>query len=190
MATTESTTALHLLRGFQAAQEERSQTYSQLSAGFKQFLEDRQEVPYQALLEQATRAFAHCSQKVLTIEKALSAPHVSRHDLSAMLRRVQEGERDKLQATVSLHALKAAIAIRADKKAQGHQHHTCQHGHHHTHGPGEMCDHDHDKEEEETTEEECDAAVRDTLKRLDGCVSRINEALEEVRYEVAELAQE
>lgn len=96
-----------LLQRFQSAQARRAQLYSRFDAGFKRYLETRQEGIYRRLLAELTAEFSECSAEVLGIEAALREGR-GRGDLAALLRGVQQGEREKLRATLALQALRGA----------------------------------------------------------------------------------
>ncbi len=120
-----------------------------------------------------------------------SARARSTHVLRLVLLRccAQEGEKEKLQVTVSLHALRAAMALRSERQSMQQQQQQQQaaggapHVHHHGCGCGHGGDGG-DEEAEEASEEECEAAVREMRMRLDRVVGSINEALEEVAQEL------
>jgi hypothetical protein len=56
---------------------------------------------------QLTGQFQQCSQQVIAIEQALAGP-LGQPQAAELLRSLQENEREKLQLTLSLQALKAA----------------------------------------------------------------------------------
>ncbi|KAF8061303.1 yqkD [Scenedesmus sp. PABB004] len=102
--------ALALLQEFQAVQAARAEAYSRFAGGFRDFLGHGQEGRYKQLMAAVTPAFAAASQQVIHIEGCLRSDAVGRPDLAALLRRVQELERDKLRLTLSWQALRAAHA--------------------------------------------------------------------------------
>jgi len=73
-------------------------------------LRTRQEGPYLRLLPQLTSAFSDISRAVIQLEASLTQ-ELGRPDLAALMRRVQEGEREKLKLTLALQALKKAHAF-------------------------------------------------------------------------------
>ena len=91
---------LQLLQQFRTVQQLRAEAYSQFSAGFLTFLRDRNGAQYRALISKLTADFQKCSASVRMLENALI--QVSRADLAAILRSIQELERRKLQLTLNL----------------------------------------------------------------------------------------
>lgn len=67
------------------------------------------EGPYLRALQAATTEFSSLSQQARNAEAELRK--CSEHDLAATIRRIQELERQKLQATVQLQALRKAEAF-------------------------------------------------------------------------------
>mmetsp|Transcript_21369 Transcript_21369/g.36417 ORF Transcript_21369/g.36417 Transcript_21369/m.36417 type:complete len:265 (+) Transcript_21369:305-1099(+) len=104
-----------MLRSFLQVQQQRSSLYSQLAAGFKQYLET-QALSYQILMNQITSGFQVCSNQVNELAGLLASPAVNHPELSALLRRAQGGERQKLHLTVGLQALRMAIAKREERR--------------------------------------------------------------------------
>ncbi|GIL54110.1 hypothetical protein Vafri_9652 [Volvox africanus] len=62
-------------------------------------------------MTELTMAFNDCSKKVIILEGMLK--ELGRADLAAILRGVQDSERDKLRLTLTLQALKQAAAFRS-----------------------------------------------------------------------------
>jgi hypothetical protein len=71
----------------------------------------KNEVPYLKSLQQVTADFRHISSCVRSIETDLAV--LGHLELVACVRRIQEGERDKLRATMQLHALRKAEAFKS-----------------------------------------------------------------------------
>ena len=76
-------------------------------AAVQAMLASRQEGPYLRLLPQLTAEFSDISRSIIKLESKLTT-ELGRSDLAAMIRRVQEGEREKLRTTLALQALKKA----------------------------------------------------------------------------------
>lgn len=98
-----------LLQQFRAVQQLRAQLYSQFSEGFIAFLKSRDGHKYRSLLAKLTAEFQNCSATVRLLESALM--QASRPDLAAVLRSIQELERQKLQLTLQLQVSKALSPI-------------------------------------------------------------------------------
>ncbi|KAG1666884.1 hypothetical protein FOA52_013517 [Chlamydomonas sp. UWO 241] len=153
----------------------------------------------------ATAAFNACSGQVIAVERAL-ADEQGRADLARLLRRVQEGEREKLRLTLVLQALRSPHAIGAfswQRVGDGEDGEDvdpldppapprwCGCGNraaadapgHEGHGHGAAAP-------PEPTKAEWAAALREAQLELDGRVRGINDALEDVRYVLEDEEQE
>lgn len=135
-------------------------------------------------------------------------PHLTRVHaacplLHALLLPMQDAEREKLHVTVSLQALRTALALREERKQQlkefSDQHarptgKAVDHVHSHTCGCGHGDEDDDDdglgNSSKTASDEDIEAAIKEALQRLDGCVQTINDALEDVRYAVEDLREE
>ncbi|GLI68438.1 hypothetical protein VaNZ11_012854 [Volvox africanus] len=115
------------LQEFLLLQTRRAQLYSCFQEGFNEFLRTKREGDYKALLAELSMAFNDCSKKVIVLEGMLR--ELGRADLAAILRGVQESERDKLRLTLTLQALKQAAAFwsfswqQQQQQQQGEVHH-------------------------------------------------------------------
>lgn len=107
----EGSSAVELLKQFEEVQGRRAQLYSRFEAGFRRYLETRQEGIYRRLLAELTGQFAEVSKEVIDLEASLRDGR-GRGDLADMLRGVQQNEREKLRLTLALQALKAAYEKR------------------------------------------------------------------------------
>eukprot|EP00877_Chromochloris_zofingiensis_P007611 jgi/Chrzof1/3102/Cz12g12030.t1 len=98
-----------LLQAFLQVQARRAEYYTSFHDAFKTYMATKAEGPYKHAMQQLTAAFGACSRDVIAVENCLR-DDVSRSDLTALLRSVQSHEKNKLQLTLSLQALKAAHA--------------------------------------------------------------------------------
>jgi len=196
-----------LLARFAEVQAHRAHCYGALDGAFRGLLATGAEGPYRRALQALTPEFSDASSAVRAFETALAGPR-GRPDLAALLRAVQEGEREKLRLTLALQALRqahaagnfswqqegaeAADAFEPPPAPAAHDH---AHGEH-AHGDGAAaanghagcCGHgDHPPPPPEPTQAEWEAAVREATRGLDAAIAAINEALEELRYAAAEL---
>lgn len=181
---------LELLDSFQAVQRERATAYRRFDTAFRAYLLTKAEGPYRYVVGELTGHFQELSGRVRAVEAALKAG--GQGELAGLLRTVQEGEREKLRLTLALQALKAAhsqqrfswqheeaaAAALAPGVADLLQGHLC--------GVGCM----HEAPSDEPTQAEYSAAVRETFQLLQGCITAINEALEEVQQAAADLLEQ
>lgn len=169
-----------LLRSFLAVQEQRARLYTQFKDSFEDYLSTRRELPHQAVLTAVTTGFSQCSNDVIALEKALSE-ECRRPDLAAMLRQVQQLEREKLHLTITMQALKRAFTFGLfswQREELVQTKHTlnciqlegaC--------GCGQESD-----GIDYLAEYEYHAAVREAVQAMNSTIIRINEVLEDVRY--------
>lgn len=181
-----------LLRQFTDLQAQRAQAYTNFDAGFRRYLETAQEGIYRCvpwhpqpcvklftnrkLLAEMTVQFQQLSQGVREVEAALrDAGH---DDLASLLRQVQEQEREKLQSTLALQALRAARVHQrlpwenaGDEGVGAEASTTCTH--HHAHG--HAC-----APPPAPTKAEYEAALGEAIRSLQSTVTTINGLLEEV----------
>lgn len=180
---------LELLDAFQAVQRERAAAYRLFDSAFRSYLQTKAEGPYRHVMAQLTGQFQELSRQVLAAEAGLRA--AGQGELAGLLRTVQENEREKLRLTLALHALKSAHA---------QQRFSWQHEEASSSLPAGMADllqgHLcgvgclHEAPADEPTQAEYAAAVRETYQLLQGAVTAINEALEEVRQAAADLLEQ
>jgi hypothetical protein len=166
-------TAAACLAAFLEVQRERAGAYRRFDEVFKSYLATAAEDPYRSLMTSTTAEFQALSQRVLALEARLRGPLAAAPAADA-LRAVQGLERQKLQITLSLHALRSSLA---------HQRFSWQHEGHA--GTGCSCAAAAD-EAGEPTQAEVEGACRESYQQLEACVRHINDALDEVR----ELRQE
>ncbi|KAI7843734.1 hypothetical protein COHA_002632 [Chlorella ohadii] len=177
---------LELLDSFLAVQQERAAAYRRFDAAFRAYLQNQAEGPFRYVMGQLTQEFQQLSRRVIAVEAALTEQGST--ELAALLRTVQDNEREKLRLTLALHALKSAHAQRRfswqhEEQAAGLapgvadllQGHLC--------GVGCM----HGAPADEPTQAEYAAAVRESYQLLQGAITAINDALEEVREAQQEL---
>lgn len=185
-----------LLKLFMQVQQQRAEHYSSMHQAFRTFLSTRQEPVFRHALQEATAGFNSCSKQVIFAETCLKQ-ELQRPDLAALLRVVQEQEREKLRLTLSLQSLKQALAFETfswqheedvdilEPKAPR----TCgcssapalspgqtQAGSHSAHHS-----HTHDHAIAEPTEAEYNSAVKEAQLLLDEHIREINAKIEEVR---------
>lgn len=84
-------------------------TAADLPAEFLIMCKTKSEGPYARALQEATSSFAALSTTVRDVESQLREDDLP--ELAASIRHIQEHERDKLRATISLQALRKAEAF-------------------------------------------------------------------------------
>ena len=152
-----------LLRAFQSAQEERAHTYTHFDDGLAAILKTGKINEYDALCAETTANFAALSNLVNAVEQCVvAAPH-GKVGLGKLLRQVQGEEKEKLALTAALHLEKVRLIT--------------------TSSDGSSNDGNEGENKSVTL-------LREGVKRLEGKINevkaRINELLEEVRYELEE----
>ena len=100
-----------LVRRLFAQQEERVRVYRRFEQGFAQFLEVAEAEGYDALVADATAAFAQVSAGVNAVEAALLASGADGAAFAALVRRLQELEREKLTATAQEQIVRHGLAV-------------------------------------------------------------------------------
>ncbi|GAB5035078.1 Hypothetical protein NocV09_02300930 [Nannochloropsis oceanica] len=165
-----------LIRAFRQAQEERAQAYQRFDEGLNKVLASRAFAEYDGLCAEATAGFAALSNLVNAVEHCLGAAPHERKVLAGLLRRVQTEEKEKLSLTAALHleTFRLATAVAGTTPMGG-----VSDGEGGA-GAGEMTERDGREE----------MLLREGIKALDVRIGevkgRINEILEELRYEVEE----
>jgi hypothetical protein len=154
-----------LVRRLFAQQEERVRVYRRFEQGFAQFLEVAEAEGYDALVADATAAFAQVSAGVNAVEAALLARGADGAAFAALVRRLQELEREKLTATAQEQIVRHGLAVDKLRDEAGDD-------------VGEPARRMAGMRREEAAE------LVATLARL---TERINDVIEEVRCEYAEL---
>lgn len=135
---------------------------------------------------------------MLAAEAALN--DAGRADLAALLREVQAAERRRLELSLSLQALRAARSLRrfswqqepggedaADTGIGADSCSTCSMHGTHGHTSGHSCGSAASRPPPEPSKAEWEAAAAEAIKGLQECTMAINDAIGEVRQEVAEL---
>lgn len=175
-----STITGHLLIQFLQAQEERARGYATLSAAHRLYMENKAEGPYRFVMNDVTAIFQNVSERVRGIEAHL-VQH-GRDDLALLLRQVQEGEREKLEISLSLQALRTALAQgqfswRTDDAAAAGG----------VGAPSNRCNHsERGHSTQEPSQKDMDEAISECIKTLESVVQQINDALEEIRSQCDE----
>eukprot|EP00624_Nannochloropsis_granulata_P003617 evm.model.NODE_2821_length_8256_cov_30.884569.3 len=166
-----------LVNAFRQAQEERAQAYQRFDEGLNRVLASRAFAEYDGLCAEATAGFAALSNLVNAVEYCLGAAPHERKVVARLLRRVQAEEKEKLSLTAALHLEKFRLATAVAG----------------TTPVGGGCDSEggagaREKVMERDRREEM--LLREGIKALDVRIGevkgRINEILEELRYEVEE----
>eukprot|EP01027_Heterolobosea_sp_BB2_P024313 GEZU01036606.1.p1 GENE.GEZU01036606.1~~GEZU01036606.1.p1 ORF type:complete len:207 (-),score=51.69 GEZU01036606.1:123-719(-) len=185
--------SVELLQQFQQLQTLRVLAYKKFESGFKQFREDLVEETYQRICAEVTQEFKRISEEIIAIETTLRQ-HPRTQNAADIIRAVQNGEREHLMLTTKLHMLqlKRDEELRRKKAGKENKKHDCTHHHHH----GGKCDHGvhlHEEENEESEYDEDELRFQDELKQLvkqrADNYDHINEKLEEMRYEILDLAE-
>ncbi|CAN8257136.1 unnamed protein product [Cochlearia groenlandica] len=179
---------LVLLRRVMEIQERRAQAYAKLKRGFTEYVvESCSESLYQKLCSEITTEFNECSKQVREIEPLFLNPLVERSDLSQLLGDIQTQEKKKLHLTVTIQVLKKAgrpserMVTHENCKFKKPMQHECVHLHEITEAEGT---------EEAEADAEYDNALKEAIRGVQDAVTRINECLEDIRYEVAALEGE
>ncbi len=107
----------------------------------------------------------------------------SRPDLSAILRKVQDQERQKLRLTLSLQSLNQAFAYQTFSWQHEEDIDILEHK------PPRSCGCSSHDDPEEISEADFRLAVRDAKLSLDTCIQAINDCLEEVREAIEEIKE-
>ncbi|KAK9822997.1 hypothetical protein WJX81_004133 [Elliptochloris bilobata] len=184
------------LVAFRGAAERRARQYGLFKAGFQRYLAARDEGAFRRLMAEVTAEFQAVNGLVRGLEARLSE-RLNRPDLAALLRAVQDGERDVLRFTLVLQALKKAfsdgnfswqqpegICVPADVPVSvpgGEGEHT-----HASSVPGSSCC----GAAPEPTEADFRAALAEATQAVEAAAAVVAEATEELRYKAAELAGE
>ncbi|KAL3633021.1 hypothetical protein CASFOL_026005 [Castilleja foliolosa] len=182
-----SETVIGLLRRFLSVQQRRALAYSRLKRGFEDYMISGSELVYQQLCSEITAEFNDCSKQVLKIESLFASPDSCREDLASLLRSVQAQEKEKLHLTATIQVLKKAG--RPSERLVSHE--KCKFGQ----STGHECVHIKQITEVSGTEEaeadaEYDNALKEAVKGVQDSVVAINDYLEEIRYEIAEIESE
>ena len=159
-----------LLRRFLQRQEERVAAYRKFEEGFLLFLQVAEAEPasYEALVKYTTASFATISDSINSIEAELRGRTSATASLAKVLRKVQLLEREKLQLTAQLQIVRHGLALDALQAEVA---------------------------EDANSKEARMAALRaeegaDLGRRLTSVTGQLNEALDEVRCEMSEMAEE
>ncbi|GAB5591158.1 hypothetical protein Unana1_06058 [Umbelopsis nana] len=93
---------LKLLKSFTESQSTRVALYKEFDDAFNDYKTKRLPVEqYQSICGIVTEGFQEVSQQIQDVERQLKDTH-AREDLAALIRKVQDGEREKLKLTVNL----------------------------------------------------------------------------------------
>ncbi|GAQ89795.1 hypothetical protein KFL_005630080 [Klebsormidium nitens] len=178
-----------LLCEVMAVQAERVKTYGEFEQGFATYRTSDDEQSYVALCQHVTQKFKDCSQQIIQIEAALKEADVNRADLAETLRALQSQEKKKLHMTAVLQVLKKAgrpsersSELREQlRRQQGHQCLSEAALNGAAAQSGGLT--------ESQEEAEYEAAVGEATQGVQDAVTEINEKLEEIRYELADLEE-
>ena len=179
-----------LVQRFMERQEERVGVYRHFEEGFLLFLEVAEADGYQALVKQATGVFATVSAAVNELEAVLRERGAAAQLIANAIRTIQGLEREKLQATAQLHIVRHGLAIdalrdehvAADDDDDGDAETTgCGGGVAYAVGGGGG-----GSRASALRAEEADGLTR----QLAEITSSLNEALDEIRAEVADMEDE
>ncbi|XP_078442969.1 DNA repair REX1-B protein [Wolffia australiana] len=173
-----------VLKKFLGVQRRRAEAYSKLRRGFSEYMVSSGELAYQKLCAEITAEFSDCSQKVLEMESLLANSDLCRADLAAILKVVQEREKQKLQMTVQIQMLKKA----GRPSEQPVSHESCPRGV----SDGHECIHirqltEADGVEDAEADAAYDEALNNAIRGVQEAVTCINDLLEDVRYEIEAL---
>eukprot|EP00850_Spirogloea_muscicola_P002531 SM000010S04169 [mRNA] locus=s10:79413:81178:+ [translate_table: standard] len=182
-----ASSTLALLQRFLAIHADRVLTYRDFERAFEAFRRGGAEAHFHAKCQEVTARFQACSLQVNKVEEALQSQEHGRKDLANILRAIQMYEKRKLHMTAVLQVLRKAGppsqrlgGVMASRQAVGHA--CCpQAGHAVADEVGAL------GIGAAEAEAEYEAAVGEATKVLQAAVEEINEHIEEVRYEVADL---
>lgn len=158
-------------------QRQRAIEYASFHSGFRLHLKNTSSSNssihiYRQLTASLTPRFQSLSQQALAVE-ALLRDVLHRMDVADVVRRIQDAEKEKLEMTLALHALRSASAVQ-QKQHDDHHHH---HSHHHNCGGGVEGD---DDDDVSSKENEIKNAIQETYVSLEECVGTINDAISEL----------
>jgi hypothetical protein len=172
--------AKKLLSAFRQAQEDRARAYAAFEEGLARVLQSRDFAAYNGVCAEATARFAALSNMVNAVESELLEQAAAAAAAAAgLVRRVQVEEKEKLSLTAALHLERFRLATSS-----------CSGGS----GSGSGSSPASDGSSSASSDAAPESLLRDGVKMLEGRLGevkgRINEALEELRYEEAELEAE
>lgn len=174
-------------------QRERAVAYTAFHAGFKTYLETGVEGPYRFLMAQLTAQFQALSGRAVAVEAGFR-DGLGLAAAADTVRALQGAEKRKLEATLALQAVRAAVEQRrfswqhgeggvGGEPQCGHDH-----GHGHSCGAGKAGA---PPPPPEPTEADVKGATRESYREMEACVAAINDAiaeLQELRAEALEAA--
>jgi hypothetical protein len=201
---------VHLLQ----LQEARVRAYTAFDAAFGKLLETRNFTPYRLACQRVTLRFAELSNGVRLVRECLrgnggnsggDSNDGTGHDaLCDLITQLQVAEKRKLETTAQLQVLRQHLTLRREKAAA--RNHSRENGggggggegggdadqdgndhdhHHHSHGHA----HDYDDVPERATLADLAEAVQQHSAALADIVDEINDVVEELRSERADLAE-
>lgn len=157
---------------FRQAQEERAQAYQRFDEGLNKVLASMVYAEYDGLCAEATAGFAALSNLVNAVAQCLATSPHDRKVVAGLLRRVQIEEKEKLALTAALHLERFRLATAKLSLSSG-----C--------SGGESAGVE-GKEEDGREEKLLQEGVKTLEVRIGEVKVRINDMLEELRYEVEE----
>ncbi len=164
--------AKKLLAAFRQAQEDRARAYAAFEVGLARVLESRDFAGYNGVCAEATASFAALSNMVNAIETEL-LEQAQAAAAAGLVRRVQVEEKEKLSLMAALHLERFRLA---------------------TSSCGSGTDNDDASGAASSTSSSSESLLREGVKMLEGRLGeikgRINDVLEELRYEEAEIEAE
>lgn len=176
-----------LLGAFRQAQEDRARAYAAFEEGLARVLRSRDFAAYNGVCAEATARFAALSNLVNAVEAELAGEGgaagaaAATAGVAGLVRRVQAEEKEKLSLTAALHLERFRLATSS-----------CSGGGGGASGSGEGLDGGGNAGGAAASSSE--SLLRDGVKMLEGRLGevkgRINDILEELRYEMADLAGE
>ena len=163
--------ARKLLGAFRQAQEDRARAYASFEEGLASVLRSRDFAAYNGVCAEATARFAALSNLVNAVEAELGEGAAA-GGLAGLVRRVQAEEKEKLSLTAALHLERFRLATSSCSVGEGAAEAAAASSSSSS-SPGSL--------------------LREGVKMLEGRLGevkvRINDVLEELRYEMAELAE-
>eukprot|EP00320_Phaeocystis_rex_P009772 CAMPEP_0119062128 /NCGR_PEP_ID=MMETSP1178-20130426/5791_1 /TAXON_ID=33656 /ORGANISM="unid sp, Strain CCMP2000" /LENGTH=208 /DNA_ID=CAMNT_0007043387 /DNA_START=95 /DNA_END=721 /DNA_ORIENTATION=+ len=153
-------------------QSERVGVYQRFEEGFVRFLQVTEAEGYQALVASTTTAFASISDAVNAICAELAQQQGAAATLGEQARRLQDAEREKLTLTAQLQIVRHGRAIDAHRALAADE------------SGSEL------PERERRTAALRAEEAAELTEKLAATVERINDTLDEIRSELADLVEE
>lgn len=155
----------------------RAEAYSRFEESFRKYVECPQgqnDYNYRSMMMRLTSEFSNLSNRVKELQKDFE--NMGRLKESELLRRLQNSEREKLELTLTLQALRTALATHDSRSSEIEDHAAI----------GGNCGnadsiHCHSEEISTIHADDLKSAIAENYKVMERCVIQINDILEELR---------